>query len=278
VCHFCEDLAAQKFGQSHFRAMIMKRVIFGRLAISALLIAAPFGAARAADLPAKSYAPAPTSIQVSWTACYIGGNAGEAWAENSNVVFEPAGPNTIPLGTASGAALAYGGQIGCDYQVNSNWVIGARAMFDGTKVKGSSSGSPLSGGVTSDVIFDFTTVAFATAVGRVGYLLTPTLLFYGLGGVAAVQDQYAVSIPIVGPGTIGIASETRTGWDAGLGVSWMFNPNFDLWFEYNYMGFGGKDVEFTGVGAADGSSFPLGISQTLQKILVGVDYRFGMAR
>jgi outer membrane immunogenic protein len=259
--------------KSHFRGTIMKRAIFVGVAISALLIAAPLSAA---DVALRApVAPTPVA---TWTGCYVGGNAGEAWA-NSSMVLQEFGalPENSPLGTASGSGWAFGGQIGCDYQVNNSWVFGLRAMWDGARVNGSTSGILGSG----SLIPNFTTNSFATAIGRVGYSPTPTLLFYGLGGVASVQDQYSVgTTTAVGGnlGTIGIARETRTGWDAGAGVSWMFNPNWDLWFEYDYMDFGRNNVFFTGTGAGVGVPEILDIRQTVQALLVGVDYRFGGAR
>lgn len=259
----------------------MKRVIFGKLALSALLLAAPLSSAGAADLPIKTpYAPAPMPM-ASWTGCYIGGNGGETWVTKGDINVEQIGDiaQSDDLGTASGTGWALGGQVGCDYQVNNYWVIGVRGMWDWTNVKGSTTGT-----VFDDEAWtpNFKTTTFATAVARVGYLLTPTLMFYGLGGVATAHDQYSIGAveTTTDEGTIGTASETRTGWDAGLGTAWMFLPNWDLWIEYDYMDFGQKSVFFNPEGPVPfGFEAPiLNISQTVQKILVGVDYRFATAR
>src|ERR1700728_2790146 len=121
--------------------MIMKRDIFRRLTISVLLVATPLSVAGAADLPLKSPLPSPMPV-ATWTGCYIGGNAGEAWVSDTSIVLEQlAGlPLNDQLGTASGSGWAYGGQIGCDYQVNNGWVFGLRAMWDGAHVSGNTSG------------------------------------------------------------------------------------------------------------------------------------------
>jgi outer membrane immunogenic protein len=115
----------------------MKKLLFAGLAFE-LVVAA--GSASAADLPLKVPAPLPAPGP-NWTGCYIGGNGGAAWT-NYNEALEAVNgtPFPIPFGTAAGSAAAYGGQVGCDYQVNSNWVIGLRGMWDGTTAKGSTQG------------------------------------------------------------------------------------------------------------------------------------------
>src|SRR5271169_5785786 len=75
----------------------------------------------AADLPQ----PGPVIVQPqvvgarfnTWTGCFLGGNAGIAVATwNASVP-----PVNLPSKSADG--VAYGGQLGCDYQAG-NWVIG----------------------------------------------------------------------------------------------------------------------------------------------------------
>jgi outer membrane immunogenic protein len=248
----------------------MKRVIFGGLAISALLIAAPLGTASAADLPVKgpSYAPAPMPV-ATWTGCYIGGNLGEAWVKKNVTETEFFGDSdNFDLSSASGSGWAYGGQIGCDYQINSNWVFGVRGMWDGTNVKGNTTGP--SDGETQ--AFSFNAQSFATAVARVGYLLTPQLMLYALGGVATTHDKY--SVLLASPPNGGTTSASSTGYDVGAGVSWMLNPNWDFFVEYDYMGFGTSNVAFLTQGAEPNLSVTDRVSETEQKILAGLDWRF----
>ena len=59
--------------------------------------------------------------------------------------------------------------------------------------------------------------------GRVGYLITPTLLIYGTGGFAYGQ------VSAFGFNT------TPTGWTAGGGVEWMFAPHWSAKAEYLYV-------------------------------------------
>ena len=70
---------------------------------------------------------------------------------------------------------------------------------------------------------------FGTVRGRVGYLITPTLLIYGTGGFAYGQvDAW------------GLAS-TNTGWTAGGGVEWMFAPHWSAKVEYLYVDLSGSN-------------------------------------
>lgn len=88
-----------------------------------------------------------------------------------------------------------GGQVGCDYQFNNNRVFGLRAIWDSMNVKGSTSGTviePGPGATSGSVGFD--TKYFGTAVARAGYLVTPQLMLYGLGGVASVEERYSVFV------------------------------------------------------------------------------------
>jgi outer membrane immunogenic protein len=84
--------------------------------------------------------------------------------------------------------------------------------------------------------------------GRLGYLFTPTLLAYGTGGLAYGRVSSSVAIvpqtqvPIVdvlGAGSSGTLSETRTGWTAGGGVEWMFLRNWSVKLEYLHYDLGG---------------------------------------
>jgi outer membrane immunogenic protein len=110
----------------------MKKLLLAGLAFG-LVVAA--GSASAADMPLKVSSP-PPSPAPNWTGCYIGGNGGAALSNNNSILEAITGsPPAIPLGPSAGSAAAYGGQVGCDYQGNSNWVVGLRGMWDGTTAK-----------------------------------------------------------------------------------------------------------------------------------------------
>jgi outer membrane immunogenic protein len=248
----------------------MMRAISGAscLAVSALFITAPLSIAGAADMAVKAPRIAPVAAPVySWTGCYLGGNTGGAWARDDAIeeTFDGT-PQVNDTGTARVSGWAYGGQVGCDYQFNSNWVAGVRGMWDGSTMKGNAQWPAVSEDTTSYKIN-----SFGTVVGKLGYLVAPTVELYGLGGVAWARNGLTWTNSGVGDFLTG--AQTQTGYDVGVGLSWMFAPNWDLWVEYDYMGFETKNVSFIGEGIAAGDPYTANISLNVQKVLLGIDYR-----
>jgi outer membrane immunogenic protein len=186
----------------------MKRAVsgLGGLAVSALFIAAPLSIASAADMAVKAPPLAPAPVY-SWTGCYIGANAGGADTTKKYPNFW-AQEGYVDSLTAGGPV--YGGQIGCDYQVNNNWVVGIRGMWDGANARGHDT-----------YVFPGDTVvpnnarigSIATVVGKLGYLVTPNIQLYGVGGWAYVYDNYNVSelerIPVMWKRSLHVGSNWR---------------------------------------------------------------------
>src|SRR5437016_1237988 len=70
---------------------------------------------------------------------------------------------------------------------------------------------------------------------RIGFLIWPTFLAYGTGGLAYGQTRASVAIAqtVVFPGffqlpSFGTFNHTLAGWTAGGGVEWLFSPNWSL--------------------------------------------------
>src|SRR4051812_44155436 len=83
--------------------------------------------ATAADLPVRMSVKAPivAAVPFSWTGCYVGASAGYGWGREG--FGDPLGNFTLNPGDsvrvrAEGGLV--GGQLGCNYQFASNWVIG----------------------------------------------------------------------------------------------------------------------------------------------------------
>ncbi|MGD0147421.1 MAG: outer membrane beta-barrel protein [Xanthobacteraceae bacterium] len=247
----------------------MKRVI-GGLAVAALLVGTPLGAASAADMALKA-PPPPLPPVYSWSACYIGANTGGAWARK-DTVFSTIATTVVneDEGRATPRGWAYGGQIGCDYQVNSYLVLGIRGMWDGANLTGSNSW-PTVPTFSNNYKID----SFGTAVGKVGILVSPAVELYGLAGAAWIRDSLNFTSSIFGEFANG--DQTRTGYDAGVGLSWMFAPKWDLWVEYDHMGFGTKNMALSGVGLFTGIPYTANVTQSVDKVLFGIDYRITWA-
>jgi outer membrane immunogenic protein len=238
----------------------MKKVL--GLVGATLLFAGP---ALAADLPVKAPRLGPLMPVLSWDGWYIGVNAGYVFNQNSNV--DTVSTNTFAFPAAGGPNLAAavtalsnfsapagknsfigGGQIGYNKQFSNMWVAGIEADIQGLSDKGSSTvvssigvvGFPNTVVQTASVSkeVDF----FGTVRGRLGVLATPTMLFYGTGGLAYgdVKASTSVAQVVTGPSALlppawagaGSLSDTRFGWTAGGGVEWMFMPGWSAKAEY----------------------------------------------
>jgi outer membrane immunogenic protein len=220
--------------------------------------------ADAADLRPRYQAPLPPMVApvpfFSWTGCYIGANIGGAWAHKDFSSFD-----NVDEGSHSAPGIAGGGQIGCDYQLASNWLIGIQGMLDGAHLTGDHV-------LPDDFDARFHTKVgwFGTVTGRLGFLVTPSFLVYGKGGVAFVGDDHSFTSTVSGNASTG--NLTRTGWDAGGGLEWRFLPNWSLWVEYDHMGFGTKAENFLFNGGS--FAFQENVKQSVDKLLVGFNYRF----
>jgi opacity protein-like surface antigen len=74
------------------------------------------------------------------------------------------------------------------------------------------------------------------AIARLGWLVTPSTLLYGTGGVT-----YA------GFGSVGFNSDTfrAWGWSAGAGVEQKFGPNWSVRVEYRFTDFQARTATFS---------------------------------
>ncbi len=179
-----------------------------------------------------------------------------------------------------------GGQIGYNYQWGSNFLIGLETDIQGATTRGSGSylgasqdgmhwidptaGLPCFNGAQNTCTLSRTALGsgqvtagvdwMGTVRGRVGYLITPTMLAYATGGLAyggvygsavhsaimggAVSGLQGALAPFNGalglptiPGA-GQLSNTQVGWTVGAGFEWMFMPNWSLKCEALYYDLG----------------------------------------
>jgi outer membrane immunogenic protein len=237
------------------------------------------GAASAADLPARPYTKAPVyaAPSISWTGCYVGGNIGAGWNHFNAGEIGFAGVPTpfTDYGANDGSALIGGGQIGCDYQFASNWVIGIQGQADfGTNT----SSNPVAAfpGITAQ--FKLNNIETLTA--RLGYTVAPAVLAYVKGGAAWANASGAAVVPALGNLAGESANFGMTGYTVGGGLEWMFAPGWSVFGEYNYMNFGTRNVDFLstglvpGFGAAGALADTNAVRLTTQTAIVGVNYKF----
>jgi outer membrane immunogenic protein len=247
---------------------------------TALYLILSGGLAFAADLPSRKgpppvYVPPPPQ----WTGFYVGLNAGGTWSASNSVGVSslpgPCVPNdngcngfftpgsSVAMASAgsfvapssgSGGFIG-GGQIGYNFQFANSFVAGIEADIQGVTNSGGRSSVLTS--ALSDTTFGFPVSNLATLGrsidyigtlrGRLGFLVTPTLLAYATGGLAyggvrssagllqAFTTDPSEFAPASGGGSF---SDTRVGWTVGGGLEWMFMPNWSLKGEYLYYDLG----------------------------------------
>ena len=122
------------------RGRVVRKLFVAGVGVSALF-AVP---AIAGDLPisAPIYAPvyrAPPIIALSWTGCYLGGHIGGSFIDKkfSGQFVDTAVPSTFGAPTSfaisesstdlGSTGFLAGGQVGCNLQFATNWVIGIEA-------------------------------------------------------------------------------------------------------------------------------------------------------
>jgi outer membrane immunogenic protein len=255
----------------------MKKLLLAGTSAAAIAIS---GAAGAADMPLKA-APYSAPVPVySWTGCYAGAHVGWGWGTSTFSdpgtahVAAPSGTAvtiiTTPVsGSADQSGGVFGGQVGCDYQFGSNFVIGISGSVAGANIDGSGSYVVPAGssfGVSSSI--DAKTDFLADVSGRLGVTWGQALI-YGKGGVAWSHNRYGT----VFDGLSFTASDTATGALAGAGVEWKFAPNWSAFVEYNHYFFDSKAVNFTALDFVSISS-TANVKQDLDAVKVGVNYRF----
>jgi len=214
--------------------------------------------AQAADLPpAPAYRPPPPLP--TWTGCYVGVNAGGAWARAS--IDDPIAGGT--LGTVASAGLTGGGQVGCDYQAGP-MVFGFQGIADAMSITAS-------GLQPNGLVMNNLRVGWIEALtARVGVSVGPTLLLYGKGGGAWMQDTLSMTVFGI---TAVTGQTTLTGWTAGGGLEWMFAPNWSTFVEYNYYSFSNNQTTLILSGAAIPITFNTDFKA--QTVLIGINFRFG---
>jgi outer membrane immunogenic protein len=267
----------------------MKKLLFigtsaVALAVASSAVAADLGVRKAPVY--KALPPAPVAA-FSWTGCHIGAHVGGGWGfkEFSDVAGKPAFVGSTLRDDVSG--VIGGGQIGCDYQMAPNWVVGIEGSISAGGIRGDFS-EPFGTGknlAPSTKIFRARTDWLASATGRIGYAWNQTL-FYAKGGAAWARDRYhadetAVTCDLANTILCSYdASETRFGWTVGGGLEWAFLPNWSVLAEYDFYGFGKRDITMvcSPVGSPGcGGTFVTTVNQQIHTARIGLNFRFNAA-
>ncbi len=135
-------------------------------------------------------------------------------------------------------------QLGYDRQFYEKYVLGFEADLQGMTV-GNANWAQWAGSPATYVQAGRNQQYLGTARARVGYLVTPSVLFYGTGGLAYGETDLRATYfsPALSP-TLYLGGswlgyvDMRLGWTGGAGVEWMFLPRWSVKAEYLYYDLG----------------------------------------
>jgi outer membrane immunogenic protein len=187
----------------------------------------------------------PTSI--NWTGWYVGAQLGGGFGHASFTdPFSQVSNSLQPSGVLAG------GQIGVNWMRDS-LLLGAEADFTWTNLDSSNSAA------------SFSSRWLSLVTGRVGYAFYQFLV-YAKGGAAFASARATVTdgVHLADTGTT-----TQVGWTVGGGVEYALNPNWSVRLEYDFADLPTRDMILHG-----SPSRPVDIDFTMQKVVVGINYRF----
>jgi outer membrane immunogenic protein len=212
---------------------------FARPLAVALGLFALTGTAYAADVVSEE-PPAPAPIAelpvASWAGPYAGLNVGYGFSGHTKE--KDFGVQTDTKGFVGSVFGGYNWQ-------QENFVYGAEGEIGYNGVKGDDNG------IDSKAGFE------GSLRARLGYAVTPEILLYGTGGVAARSLKVEDSVLAASD------RATMVGWTAGVGTDIKLTDNVFGRVEYRYTDFGSKD--FDGIGK---------VKATDNRVTFGVGMKF----
>jgi outer membrane immunogenic protein len=242
-----------------------------KLLLAALGAIAQFGgSAIAADVvrpgPLMYPPPPPVVAYYSWTGCYFGGNAGGLWANKDWINQIPGDPFFgTDFGTHTVSGTLGGVQAGCNYQVG-DFVLGLQGDYDWSSAKGNNANLLLPSLTDRSQL-----KSLASVTGRVGFAWDCFLGYVKIGG-AREQSNYSV----LGGFTAATASETRSGWTAGIGGEYMFLKWLTGFVEYDYYNFGTNTNTFVCTTCGPFAvTAPVNVTTYINVFKAGLNFKFG---
>jgi len=254
----------------------------------ATTILMPFAVAY--DAPTSSAQAGPPTY--NWTGFYIGGQVG------GGVMKEPSSGSSNQEGPAvqassqqpffgggsaggNGTGAIAGGQVGYNYQ-QGNWLFGVEGegFWSGMKLTSTSKEFNNDGSVLATIGSSVKNTADYTVAGRLGIVFDRTLI-YGKGGWAWGSHDFYVFETCCNttPSTASAsASGTLDGFLVGVGIEHALMRNWTVKFEYNYIGFGSKELRVTECSSSGTCVTPFStpFSSTKQIFKVGANYLFNV--
>lgn len=277
------------------------------LLLAALLLGAGTPAF-AADIPVKAPRPAPVLVETwNWNGFYVGGNGGYSWGRSRTTVDYFSAPTGTPIVPPAGSVTSgtfnldggvAGGQVGYNWAGNG-WLWGFEldAQWSGEKGTGiftcAAPGGALGvcnpgptflppGAVAGTTLtLEQHIQWFGTLRARAGWLITPSVLLYGTGGLAfgSIKSSGALSglnnfgLPV---STLFSNSQTKAGWIVGGGIEGHLGGNWTGKLEYLYMDLGTVTNQVTLVTIPPSTGIGVNTSSRITDSIfrAGINYHF----
>lgn len=265
-----------------------------KLLLSTVAVLGMSAAAVAADLPARTMAPAPAPFVAApvftWTGFYAGVHAGGAWQDlrAERPAFTPGTLALAPgatvgafapatLGSRSRSTFMGGGHLGYNQQFGAfvlggeldlSWMGGrSRTTFDGTLTEATLGAVPTTLTVRSGLDW------LGTARLRAGVAFDRVLV-YATGGVAFGNPDNRVTFAAPGVTWTGRDDTVRAGWTVGGGVEFAWTDNLTVRAEYLYYDLGRQTVTANTTGPLAGTNVSYRFNNSGQIGRVGVSFKF----
>jgi outer membrane immunogenic protein len=205
----------------------------------------------------------------NWSGFYVGGHLGWGAMQNSYLGISSFTASTPWLDYSEGDRFSRSGngviggiQLGYNWQVARNVVVGVEASLSGS---GMSHWFRSPVGIEDDE-YRTTLPLFGSLTGRVGFA-ADRVLVYAKGGLAI--GQVRLSLEDFAPPVVGgfRQSSTRVGWTIGAGIEYALAPRWTLGLEYNYADYGSFN-------ASSGNDDILRVSTRTHAVTVRANYLF----
>jgi outer membrane immunogenic protein len=211
--------------------------------------------------PPMAPIPPPIPFYYNWTGFYIGGNVGGARQSTTirDNLFSLSSTNT-----ASGSVV--GTQIGYNWQISPQFVVGVEWMFDAADITSDTTVTvPLlpPTNITLSEKIDW----IQTLAARFGWAVN-NWLFYGKAGRGWVHDTATLTFVAPPISVVQPASDTASGFLVGAGIEYGFTPNWTAKVEWDHIGSG--DVSHPSIFQND----TITVSRQFDLLTVGLNYKF----
>lgn len=230
-------------------------------------------------------AATPASAQQSWTGLFVGVGGGYGSA-NTEITGRP-GPAAILAGVPANVAIGFDGlgldgamlslAAGADYQFNSKFVAGVFFDYDFQRL---SAGASANGGGAFGINAASATaeVDSTLAIGaRLGYLISPTTLWYVTAGYTRADADKLAGSANVGMGTFSGSLDlpSFSGYFIGGGVESQMMSNLSVKLEYRYSDYGKEQLDLSPIHPLANDYVIVEMEPTAQMVRASINYRFG---